>query len=193
MLPIIILAIEDDDDRAFMTSVYLKYERLMFSEAYKVTKHIQDTEDVMQISLVKLIDKIPLLRTLDRKRLTYYLCRTAKNTAISFCQKERRMNILSMDDDSWAEKYSIAEDEMSIEQKIILKEDFAKLQEVWAELDEKTKYILSERYLFEKSAKEISDDIATTPENVRMMLTRARRKAYKLLEKDRVDHNTWLK
>lgn len=186
MLPIIILAIEDDDDRSFMTNIYLKYERLMFSEAYKITQHIQDTEDVIQISLVKLIDKIPLLRTLDQKRLTYYLSRTSRNTAISFCQKERKKNIFSVDDDSWTEKYTISNDDMSVEEQLIFKEDFVNLQRVWAVLDEKTKYLLSERYLFEKSAKEISDEIATTPENVRMMLTRARRKVFQLLEKERL-------
>lgn len=186
MLPIIILAIEDDDDRAFMTNLYLKYERLMFSEAYKITRHHQDTEDVIHTAVEKLIDKIPLLRTLDQKRLTYYLSRTSRNTAISFCQKERKKNIFSVDDDSWTEKYTIADDEMSIEEQMVLKEDFANLQRAWAVLDEKTKYLLSERYLFEKSAKEISQEIATTPENVRMMLTRARRKVFQLLEKEHV-------
>ena len=78
MLPIIILTIEDDDDREFMTNIYLKYDRLMFSEAYKITRHCQDTEDVMHTAIVKLIDKIPLLRTFDQKRLAYYLIRTAK-------------------------------------------------------------------------------------------------------------------
>ncbi len=183
MLPIIILAIEDDDDRSFMTNVYLKYERLMFSEAYKVTKHIQDTEDVLQISLVKLIDKIPLLRTLDQKRLVHYICRTAKNTAISFCQKERKHDVLSINDDSWLEGQSLTGNELDVEALMILKEDYSAFLKVWNALDEKAKYLLSERYLFDKSAKEIADDIATTPENVRMMLTRARRKVQKMLER----------
>lgn len=186
MLPIIILAIEDDDDREFMTNVYLKYERLMFSEAYKITRHQQDTEDVMHTAIVKLIDKISLLRTFDQKRLAYYLVRTSKNTAISFCQKERKMNIISIDDDSWTEKHTISGDEMSVEDQMILKEDFENLQRIWAELDEKTKYLLSERYLFDKSAKEISDDIASSPEQVRMMLTRARRKVHQMLEREHV-------
>ena len=186
MLPIIILTIEDDDDREFMKNIYLKYDRLMFSEAYKITRHCQDTEDVMHTAIVKLIDKIPLLRTFDQKRLAYYLIRTAKNTAISFCQKERKIKFLSLDNDTWTERNTIARDEMNIEEQIIIKEDFANLLRVWAELDEKTKYLLSERYLFEKSAKEISEETATTPENVRMMLTRARRKVYQLLEKEYV-------
>ena len=121
MLPIIILAIEDDDDRAFMTNIYLKYERLMFSEAYKVTKHIQDTEDVLQISLVKLIEKIPLLRRLDQKRLVHYICRAARNNAISFCQKERKHDILSINDETWLEGQFLAGNEPDVEALMIMK------------------------------------------------------------------------
>lgn len=186
MLPIIILAIEDDDDRAFMTTLFLKYDRLMFSEAHKITKHLQDTEDVLQISLVKLIDKIPLLRTFDKKRLVHYICRTVKNTAISFCQKERKRDMLSINDETWLEGQFLSENEPSAESLLILKEDFKSFLSVWDELDEKSKYLLSERYLFDKSAKEIADDLLTTPENVRMMLTRTRRKLQKMLEKEHV-------
>ena len=32
MIPLIILSIENDDDRAFMEDLYLSYRRLMFSE-----------------------------------------------------------------------------------------------------------------------------------------------------------------
>ena len=182
MLPILILTIEDDDDRTFMTNIYLKYERLMYSETYKITRHHQDTEDVMQTAIVKLIDKIPLLRTLDPKRLVHYICRTAKNTAISFCQKEKKHDILSINDDSWMEGQFLTRNEFDVEGLLILKEDYSSFLKVWNALDERAKYLLSERYLFDKSAKEIADDIATTPENVRMMLTRARRKVQKMLE-----------
>ena len=94
--------------------------------------------------------------------------------------------MLSINDETWLEGQFLSEDEPSAESLLILKENFKSFHSVWDELDEKAKYLLSERYLFDKSAKEIADDILTTPENVRMMLTRTRRKVQKMLEKEHV-------
>ena len=63
MIPIIILTIENEDDRAFMEGLYLSYNRLMRSEIHKILKDSWATEDVEQNVLEKLIDKIPLLKT----------------------------------------------------------------------------------------------------------------------------------
>ena len=36
MLPICILAIRDDDDRAYMTRLFVKYQRLMYRTIYDI-------------------------------------------------------------------------------------------------------------------------------------------------------------
>ena len=38
MIPACILAIEDESDREFMTSLFLQYEKLMYSTIRKVTQ-----------------------------------------------------------------------------------------------------------------------------------------------------------
>ena len=43
MLPLMIAAIEDEDDKAFMTWLYLQYRRLIYSEIQKITD--DDVED----------------------------------------------------------------------------------------------------------------------------------------------------
>ena len=37
MIPYLILAIEDDDDRAFMTNLYMKYHLLLYKEILEIT------------------------------------------------------------------------------------------------------------------------------------------------------------
>ena len=59
MIPYCILAIENDDDREFMSSLYIDYKQLMYSEIRKIIKKDCDAEDIMQDVLEKLIDKIP--------------------------------------------------------------------------------------------------------------------------------------
>ena len=69
MLPVIILSIENDDDREFMTGLYYQYNRLIYSEAKKILGSDSDAEDVLQDVLEKLIDKLDVLRGLESKKL----------------------------------------------------------------------------------------------------------------------------
>jgi len=84
MIPSIILAIEDDDDREFMTWLYKQYQRLMYREILKIVQETWDVDDIMQSLLVKLIGQIALLKTLDRQHLIDYLVTAARNTALNF-------------------------------------------------------------------------------------------------------------
>ena len=74
MLPVVILAIEDESDRAFMTQIYLDHERIMYAEMLKMSDNRGIMDDVFQESLIRLIDKIDVLRRLDeRKRVNYII------------------------------------------------------------------------------------------------------------------------
>ena len=57
MLPICILAIRDDDDRAYMTRLFVKYQRLMYRTIYDILGDKWATEDVLQTTLLRLIDR----------------------------------------------------------------------------------------------------------------------------------------
>lgn len=81
MIPYLTLTIEDDDDREFMSALYINYQRLMYSEIKKIVKNVQDAEDVMQTVLEKLIDKIPLLRSQKQNQLINYIFSACKFTA----------------------------------------------------------------------------------------------------------------
>ena len=65
MLPICILAIRDDDDRAYMTRLYVKYQRLMYRTIYDILGDKWATEDVLQTTLLRLIDHLDTLRRLE--------------------------------------------------------------------------------------------------------------------------------
>ena len=65
---------------------------------------------------------------------------------------------------------------------MIWKEDLYRLANVWNTLDEKTQYLLRARYILNKSGKEIAADLKMSPDNVRMAIVRAKRKAKKAME-----------
>ena len=90
MIPFCILAIENDDDREFMAGLFLRYQRLLYNEIYEILNNPWNTEDILQATLVKLIDKIPELRKKEETKLgELYGCGYAKQyIQFSACPKE---------------------------------------------------------------------------------------------------------
>ena len=55
MLPICILTIQDEDDRAYMSRLFVQYHRLMYQCTYEVLDDKWATEDAVQTTLLRLI------------------------------------------------------------------------------------------------------------------------------------------
>lgn len=179
MIPIIILAIENDDDRVFMEGLYLSYNRLMRSEIYKILKDSWATEDVEQNVLEKLIDKIPLLRTMDRARLVNYIIVSSRNNAYNYLRDNKKITMFSFDDE--VDSANINRDNGS-RTPIQLWEASNHLREAWEKLDERSKYVLNLKYTLLKDDAEIARDLGISTPSVRMTVSRARQKLKNVLD-----------
>lgn len=177
MLPLVIMAIEDENEKAFMTWLYLQYHRLIYSEVRKIVGNTDEAEDLLQSVVEKLIEKLPLLRAMEQSKLVNYIISTAKNTAYNSLRGKDR-GIL------WEEQEALADPAPTPEDQIIAQEDLYRLAHVWGNLDERTQYLLSAKYILKKSGKEIASDLNMPPDNVRMALVRARRKARQVMEQN---------
>ena len=71
MLPICILTIQDEDDRAYMSRLFVRYHRLMYQCTYEVLDDKWATEDAVQTTLLRLIDRIDVVRQLDESKLPH--------------------------------------------------------------------------------------------------------------------------
>ncbi len=178
MIPIVILAIEDDDDREFMKAFFEKYERLMYSEIYKFTTEPADVEDILQTVLVKLIEKVRLFRSLDRDPRVNYLISTIKNTSITMVCRKRQID--SLDDIDWFDKSQLQAPD-SVEDMVFRREAVSRMEEVWPLLDEKSRFLLSARYFLGMNQEEIGAELGIKPDSVRMEMSRARKKVRELL------------
>lgn len=179
-IPLFILAIENDEDRAFFEQLYLDYYKLLYGEAFKILNNHWDTEDVLQITLVKLIDKTPELKKKDRKRLANYIVVAVKNTAINYLRDNKRGKILSIDDSF---DYSYSHDDIRPSETILIgKEQLQSLIQNWSALDKRSRFVLEGKYILKKNDEELSHALGIKVESVRMILTRARKKAYALIK-----------
>lgn len=58
MIPMILMAIEDDADRAFMINLYEQCHKAMYRQAYDILRDHGEAEDAVQDTLVKLIGRM---------------------------------------------------------------------------------------------------------------------------------------
>lgn len=73
MIIMIIAAMEDEDDKAFMLNLYQDYYGLVRKTVYNITHDKDNTEDLINDTFIKLIEKISLIRTLDSCKTAAYL------------------------------------------------------------------------------------------------------------------------
>lgn len=65
MIPIVIMAIEDESDRDYITGLFLKNERGMYAMALKIVKEHHTACDMVSESCLKMIEKIGYLREIS--------------------------------------------------------------------------------------------------------------------------------
>lgn len=184
MIPYCILIIENDDDREFMATLFQRYNRLMYSTVMKIVKTPHDTDDIVQNALIKLIDKVDLLRTRNRNQLVNYIISTCKTTALDFINRGQTKNEVSLEeypdlpDPDTGPNYS----EHGVEVRMIKGEELEALRRAWPRLDIRTRQLLEGYYFLDKSAAELGKELGIKPDSVRMSLARARRKVFELLQ-----------
>ena len=68
-LPLMILAIENDDDRTFITQIYLKYRKLMYAISINIVREPQTAEDMVASAITEMIEEIDMLRKIQNLAL----------------------------------------------------------------------------------------------------------------------------
>ena len=169
MIPIIILTIEDPDDSKFMEELYISYRWLMYSQITKLVPDPWTAEDILQTALAKLIDKITLLKKLNKTDKINYIITTSRRSAINWMRKNKRVEYVDID------SLAVFEDQSDTpEVWVLTKERLENTYKAWQVLDEKSKTILTWKYQLELTDAEIAEEMGIKPSSVRMALTRAR-------------------
>ena len=125
MLPICSMTIEDESDREFMARLYTRYRRLMYDTIRQVVGDHWSAEDVVQATLLKLIDKVPKLQTLDDRRTAGYIAAACRHTAYNELRRRSRQPLFVPEEERTAD--SAASSPRSMELHMIRKEDLRML------------------------------------------------------------------
>lgn len=183
MFPMIVSDIRDVDHRKFMTALYEEYSHLMYRTAWDMMNGQSGLEDVIQDALVNLIQKVDLLRHLDRPKLVCYIVHTVRNTAIKHlnCQHQIDKRVIGLDlVVMCAER---GNQNRPLEDLLLERERSSEFHQAWDALPEREKMLLRGKYVFHESDAELAARIGCRPGSVRMALTRAKRLVIKELER----------
>ena len=172
IMPYAIQAMEDPDERAFMEQLYIRYNRLIYSEVRKCLNNRWEAEDVLQIVVIRLIGHVATMRTLDRDHLVNYLIRAARNTVYNYNRDHHKEAAFSFDESF----DSLEENRPSLDEQLALVERREDAAAAWAKLDERSRYLLEAKYFLEKDNEELAEELGISPAGVRMALSRARAK-----------------
>ncbi len=187
LFPIVILEISDDDDRAFMKQLYMKYHLMMFKMARASTDSIQDAEDAVSDACVSLIHKISVLRRLECNVLEGYIISTVKNAAFALHRKKK----IRREVGDGSDILEFVEDENAAPDKRILEQcSIDELMKAVDALSAADQAVIRMRYFQKLSDREIAVHLGVRESTVRSKLMRARRRIFILLEETRHD-NGW--
>lgn len=159
--------------------IYHMYRQTMYGLAYSITKNRFDAEDVVQISMVKVVR---VLRRIPRDEIEEPSCRglltaITKNAAIDYLRRCKH-NPIPVEAIRNAGLPSTEEQYMQTEELQVLVKYIGELPEHYRE-------VLRLRVLNQLTAKETADLMCTSVANVNTMLGRARKQLCEKLEEYR--------
>ena len=168
------------DKEEFMTQLYEEFHLLMYYAAGLYVCDYHDKEDIVQDCLESLLGKTEYLRKMDRKARSGYIFATVRNAAINHglhrkVEEKRQAGL---------DERTLAEEVRTPDEQLILQEQKLALQQIWDKLAERDRTVLQGKYVDELSDGELAEKLGCQPHSVRMYLTRARRAALRLMERE---------
>lgn len=180
MYPVIVSAIKSDDDQSFIMQLYEQYYPIMKKKAYEIVSDYSVVDDLINDTFIKLIENISTLRSLEYCKRTSYIVHTIRNISINYNKQHARMSektFLGISDDM----VDSIPDKLTVEEICCTRENYAELAEAIEQLSETDRTLLYCKYNLELSDKEIAEITDIALQNIRAYLTRARRRALKIL------------
>ena len=179
MLPLVLLLIENEDDRQFLENVYLQYHRLMYAQALQILKQSQAAEDAVSDSLLALTKKIPLLRSFDCNKLRSYIAITVRHTAVS---RLNRGKWEQLPGDGVLEEIT---DTGLPDGRLLEQAGIEGVKTAIRSLPPREKDLMLMKYFREMTEQEIADETGLKPVSVRVHLSRARKHLAQVLRERR--------
>lgn len=171
-------------DMEFISALFERHKGIMYKTALDMGVRDQSQKNAaVHEALVRLPDKIDTLRGLGEKGRAAYMASVVRNVILNQADRRRIERRYIVDADVGALSALAAENDP--EDEYIERESRRlRLESMWQALDELSdtdRRLLIEKYIDGRSDAEIARGLGVDPASVRMKLTRARRRAQRII------------
>lgn len=179
-IPVAILSIGNEDDRAFMIRLYVDYRWLMYKVALSIVREPQLAEDMVSQTLCEMIDNLEKIRAVDCCKLRGYIVSFVRNVSVDFVRKRDRQGKYFF---LTGEEAEVAAED-SVDENLIRMAEIDALKRGLARLSENDRLLLTMKYFDGLSDEEIAARLGVAKASVRTYLMRARNRLCQRLKED---------
>ena len=177
-LPLVFLLMDREEDRVFLTDLYTQFHRLMYAQALRITHSAEAAEDAVSDSLLALMKKTELLRTLPSHKLRAYVVITVKHTALSLVSRRKREKI---DENTAVEDLSGGQ---PIDENLLSRAGVEGIKAMIRTMPDRERDVLTLKFFLGLTDEEIAAAWGVKPVTIRGILSRARRRLAGLLARE---------
>ena len=180
LLAFMLSGLNDGDCKNTVEELYHKYKRLMFASANRYTDNPADQEDIVQTALERLIKLLSAPSQKSRCISAGYIVTIVRSVSIELLRKQGReaKHCVCLEPEQLEQ---IVETGEPMDRLVLLSEEAEQLWRVWPLLPGEDRFLLEGKYLLGYSDRQLAASLGCNPDSIRMKLTRARRRAMKLL------------
>ena len=179
MLYIYISALESEAEKVKMAEIYEKYKFIMLRYALSITNSQENAEDAVHDAFLSVIKHKEKMFSLPEKQLRAVIVIITKNKSIDILRKQNRVDS-DIGEDFF---YSTESNEMPVEGKVILRDEYEHLRKLISQLDESSRLVLEMKYVIGMSYKEIAEELGIIAKHVDTKIMRAKEKVRNLIKK----------
>lgn len=166
--------VEDEQNENFFSDIYNDYRDEMFYTAFEILHNRQDAEDVVHETFVVLLDNLEKMEENPPKKNRNYILTIVKNKSYNLLKQQKYQSGRELVEEMLEEVF---DEEM--DRKIILLEQTEVLSDALRRMKKSYRDILLLQYYHEMSIPQIAKLLGKTPDNVRHMSMRAKKKLKK--------------
>lgn len=171
-------------------TIYEKYRGLIYRLAMERARDKMEADDIVSETLQRLFRNAETLQSLREKQLVGYLGKTVHAVAVDTVRSNVSVSRRLI---SYEDEYEPADEYPGVESDLLERESerltIKRLYETLAELSETDRLLLVGKYMEDASDEALARQLGVKAASIGMKLTRARRRARKIMErKEAVDN-----
>lgn len=172
------LMIETPEEQEKFEKFYLVYRQRMYQIAFSILRNKQDAEEAVQDSFLSILSCLDKLNEEECHKTWNYIVTIVKNNCFNKHKKKKRFLNISYED--YMKENEGTDGAMDLADQIIQKEQITLIAELIQQLSYPYKEVLYLQYYNNMNGKEIANILDKSPENIRQISKRAKKKLEQL-------------